>query len=70
MQIDRAELNDAASVMQLITLCVGHMRARRICQWDEIYPNLQVVEDGARSESLFVIRQEGLCVATVCLNDI
>jgi ribosomal protein S18 acetylase RimI-like enzyme len=70
MQIDRAEFSDALSVMQIITLCVVHLRAQGIYQWDEIYPNLQVVEEGARSESLFVIRHEGTCVASVCLNDV
>jgi ribosomal protein S18 acetylase RimI-like enzyme len=70
MQIERAKLSDALSVMQLITLCVADMRARQIYQWDENYPNLQVVEESARSESLFVIRHERICVASVCLNDV
>jgi ribosomal protein S18 acetylase RimI-like enzyme len=70
MQIERAALSAALGVMQVITLCVAHMRAQGIYQWDEIYPNLQVVEEGARSGSLFVIRQEGGCVASVCLNEL
>ena len=69
MHVERAELQDAESVMQIIALCIQHMRAHGIHQWDEIYPNLQVVEEDARSGSLFVIRQDGLCIATVCLND-
>ena len=46
--VERADLNDAPSVMQIITLCTEHMRAQGINQWDQIYPNLQVVEDDAR----------------------
>jgi hypothetical protein len=43
--VERADLRDAPSVMEIITLCIQHMRARGIHQWDKIYPNLQVVED-------------------------
>jgi ribosomal protein S18 acetylase RimI-like enzyme len=70
MQVERAKLSDALSVMQIVTLCIAQMRAQGIYQWDEIYPNLHVVEEGARSGALFVIRQEGGCVASVCLNDV
>ena len=70
MHVEQAELIDAESVMQNITLCVLYMRAQGIHQWDEIYPNLQVIEDDARSGSLFVIRKEDLCIASVCLNDV
>ena len=70
MHVEQAELQDAESVMQIITLCIQHMRAHGIHQWDETYPNLQVVEGDARSGSLFVIRQDGFCIAAVCLNDV
>ncbi len=56
--------------MRIIALCIQHMRARGINQWDEIYPNLQVVEDDARSGSLFLVRQDGQCIAAVGLNDV
>src|SRR6266850_7308902 len=70
LPIEPAELGDAHSVMQMITLCIAHMRAHGIQQWDEVYPNLRVVEEDARSGSLFVVRRDGFCVASVCLNDI
>ena len=69
MKVEPAILADAFSVMQLITLCREDLRSRAIHQWDEIYPNLEVVENDARAESLFVIRHEGECVASVSLND-
>jgi hypothetical protein len=46
------------------------MRAQDIDQWDDTYPNIQIVEDDARAESLFVMRQDTVCVASVCLNDV
>lgn len=65
-----AEPKDTADVMQLIALCIEHMRANGIYQWDEIYPDLHAVEEDAQTQSLFVIRQEGLCLAAVSLNDV
>ncbi len=69
-RVERADLRYAPSVMQIIALCTGHMRAQGIHQWDEIYPNLRVVEDDARAGSLFVVRQDDQCIAAVGLNDV
>jgi len=68
--VERAELRHVPSVMQIITLCIQHMRARDIQQWDEIYPNLGVVEDDAHAGSLYLVRQDGQCIAAVGLNDV
>lgn len=70
MRAEQAEQKDTTGVMQLVTLCIQHMRASGIYQWDEVYPDLQVVEEDAYTRSLFVIRQDGLCVASVSLNDV
>jgi ribosomal protein S18 acetylase RimI-like enzyme len=69
MRIEVADVMDAGRVMLLISACVRHMRANGIVQWDDLYPNLQVVEADARSGSLFVGRQENDFVAAVCLNE-
>ena len=68
MRVEQGGIRDAWHVMEIITLCIQHMRARGIQQWDEIYPNLAVVEVDARSGSLFVLRQDGQCIAAVGLN--
>ena len=70
MEIENAALQDVSSVMQLLSLCTQHMRAEGIYQWDEIYPNRQVVEDDARAGSLFVIQHDGICIGSVALNDV
>ncbi|OAI42990.1 hypothetical protein AYO41_03150 [Verrucomicrobia bacterium SCGC AG-212-E04] len=46
------------------------MRAEGIQQWDEIYPDLPVVENDIAKHTLFVIREAGRCLATICLNDV
>jgi GNAT superfamily N-acetyltransferase len=70
MRVERAGLEEAAGVMELIRRCKEDMRSQGIFQWDEIYPNLGVIENDARVGSLFVIREGDECVAAVCLNDV
>lgn len=56
--------------MEMIELCTRRLREEGSDQWDGIYPNLAVVEEDARSGSLFVGRENGICVGAVALNDI
>jgi ribosomal protein S18 acetylase RimI-like enzyme len=70
MRIVEAEANDVTAVMRIIALCLAQMRAAGIQQWDEIYPNIRVVEEDVRLRSLFVIRESGPSVAAICLNDV
>jgi Acetyltransferases len=70
MFIEQAELCDAQSIMGLIIACIERMRARGIHQWDEIYPNLSLVQDNIRAHSLFTTRDKGTWRGSVCLNDL
>jgi ribosomal protein S18 acetylase RimI-like enzyme len=44
------------------------MRREGVDQWDEIYPNMDIVAEDARNRSLYVTDSEGICLATVCLD--
>ena len=68
-RIEPATLEHASDVMQLISICIRQMREQGIFQWDEVYPNPQVVESDAASGALFLARRNGLILGTVCLND-
>jgi ribosomal protein S18 acetylase RimI-like enzyme len=70
MRIIEAKTTDVADVMRIISLCVAQMRAEGIEQWDEIYPSVEVVEDDVRAKCLFVIQEQGRCVAAICLNEV
>ncbi|MCC2642558.1 MAG: hypothetical protein K0S45_2971 [Nitrospira sp.] len=58
MFIEQAGLCDTPAIMRLVTVCIEGMRARGIYQWDEIYPNLRLVEDDIRMRSLFATREK------------
>jgi ribosomal protein S18 acetylase RimI-like enzyme len=69
MQTQPAAPADAAAIMRILTLCVEHMRLHGIEQWDDVYPNLETVERDALSQSLFVARENGICVGSISLNE-
>jgi len=68
--IEQATLPEAPQIMEMISLCRADLCSQGIHQWDEIYPNLEGVQQDARSGSLFVLRHEEACAASVCLNDL
>ena len=70
MRIERAGPQAVPEIMRLVELCVAQMRSQGNLQWDEIYPTQQILEEDARTGTLFAVRQEGRCVACVCLNDV
>ncbi len=69
MAIRPAESSDVSRVMDIFARCLAQMRAQGIDQWDEIYPNLDVLREDVQAGSLFVAEEDGACVGSVCLND-
>ena len=70
MEILPAALRDAPSVMRIIDACKRHMQAGGSDQWDDVYPDLCVVEQDARTGTLFVLRDSSEPVGAVCLNEV
>jgi ribosomal protein S18 acetylase RimI-like enzyme len=44
------------------------MRQNGIHQWDEVYPNEEIITKDVDSRALYVLEQNGLCIAAVSLN--
>ncbi|GAA5127400.1 GNAT family N-acetyltransferase [Luteolibacter yonseiensis] len=55
--------------MDLITLCMEELLSQGIHQWDHIYPDISFVEADARAGTLHLIRENGVCVGCVSLDD-
>lgn len=70
MRVEPATAADVPEVFGIITRCVTAMRAEGIQQWDETYPNLEVVANDFATHALFVIRAARVCIATVSLNEV
>lgn len=71
MEIRQALLADVDDVLELLALGNAHMRAAGIYQWDDVYPNRQLVADDAAAGALFVAFVDASCMAAaVSLDDI
>ncbi len=68
MRIVQAHQGHIPSVVRLIDACTQTMRENGIDQWDEIYPNEDIITKDVGSRSLYVLEQDDLCIAAVSLN--
>jgi ribosomal protein S18 acetylase RimI-like enzyme len=69
MSVEAAQPADAFDAFRTIALCTDMLQRHGIDQWDDVYPSLGVVQQDARVGSLFVIRDELMCIGSVCVND-
>lgn len=56
MDIFRPEKRDIPSILELLQACALDMNTRGIHQWDEFYPNREVVESDVENESIFMVK--------------
>jgi GNAT superfamily N-acetyltransferase len=68
MRIVQAHQGYIHSVVRLISAATQTMREHGIYQWDEIYPNEEIITKDVDSRSLYVLEQGDLCIAAVSLN--
>lgn len=59
MEFFRACQNDLASLMNLYHAAIQHMDAHKIFQWDEIYPDEQIIREDIASGLMTVGRVDG-----------
>jgi GNAT superfamily N-acetyltransferase len=53
----------------LLSECIDDLRRRGIYQWDDIYPNLDMVVKDVSDRTLFVALQGNDCLGAVCLSE-
>ena len=68
MRIVQAHQGHLASVVRLISVCTQTMRENGIDQWDEIYPNEEIITKDVDRGSLYVVEEGDLRIAAVSLN--
>jgi GNAT superfamily N-acetyltransferase len=68
MRIVQAHQGHLPNVVRLIAACTQTMREQGIDQWDEIYPNAEIIAKDVESRALYVLEQGDVCIAAVALN--
>ena len=68
MKIVQAKQEHIPTVVGLLSACMRTMRNNGIDQWDDIYPNEEVVMKDMNDLSLYVLEENDLCIGAVTLN--
>lgn len=69
MEITKAIVSDASSIMELIKECVSNMKIKGIFQWNEHYPNLEIVNADIQAGCAYITKSDTSCIATITLNE-
>lgn len=69
MKIMKAIKQDIPNIMNLIKEVVKHMMSQEIYQWNEDYPNLEVINNDIHNKDLYVIKNEKDCLGIIVINE-
>ena len=67
--ISRGTLTEIDDILTLTRACGQHMRDNGIDQWDEDYPNREVIVQDIQTQTLFAYRERGKVLGIVVLNE-
>ena len=67
--ISVGKLAEVDVILQLTKACGKHMRDNGIDQWDEDYPNRDIIEHDLKTETLFAYREHNTVLGIVVLNE-
>lgn len=68
--IEAAKLSDSSAIMDIFIKSTDKMLEMGIKQWDYTYPTPAIVEKDILAQQVFVIKIEGIAMATITLNSI
>ena len=70
MTIRKARQNDLKNIMQMFKSCVSGMIKNNIDQWDESYPNLEIIKNDLRAETFYIAERNSKIVGGVNIDRI
>ncbi|HWR38899.1 MAG TPA: GNAT family N-acetyltransferase [Patescibacteria group bacterium] len=69
MDIKLAMLHDAEGIVNLIQACILDMESKNIFQWNEHYPNRDVVTEDIQQRTLFLIKNDDDYIGMITINE-
>ena len=54
MKIRKAEITDLENIMHMYKSCIQGMTKNDIYQWDESYPNIEIIKEDIKSKTYYV----------------
>ena len=68
MIIRKAEISDLENIMKMYKSCVTGMITNGIDQWDESYPNTEVIMEDLIAQTYFVAIQNEIIIAGINID--
>ncbi|GKX29321.1 N-acetyltransferase [Vallitalea longa] len=67
--IAKASINDIEKIMMLIKACVNNMRTNNIDQWDDKYPDIEIVTKDITEGNLYIMKDDDNIYGMVTINE-
>lgn len=68
MEFRRSTLADTKDIMKIIKQAQEYLRSQQVMQWQNNYPNIQVVEQDIKDQNGYVIVDDGNILGTVAVS--
>lgn len=68
MEVRKAAIEDLHCITDIFKRAIGEMDVNGIPQWDEIYPNEEIIRDDIRIGQMYAVLQNGDIVSVFVLN--
>ena len=68
MIIRKANKSDIGNIMLMYKSCVKGMIANGIDQWDEAYPNTQVIKEDLTAQTYFIAIEKGTIIGGIAID--
>ena len=67
-KIELAKINDLDRVKKIANDCALEMISRKIFQWDENYPNIEIFKKDIDNQNLYVYREKSIVLGCIMLS--
>ncbi len=69
VKIELGEKEDIPNILTTINYCVQDLEKRNILQWNQDYPNKDIINIDIFKKNLYLIKYENRCLALVVINE-
>ena len=69
LHIVKAYLVDIGDIMDLIKSSINKMESHGIYQWNEYYPNFDIIVDDIESSSMYVLKEGNSLLGIITINE-
>ena len=69
MNITKANIDDLASIMEIVIEAKAYLKSQNIDQWQDGYPNEEGLKLDINNNSLYVVKDNDLIIGIFCMGD-